>query len=548
MKYIPTLAAISLLLGLSSGLDAQKVGGHEHAPGAHSDERLGTVSFPNSGKADAQTSFLRGLALLHSFEYEDAGEAFREAQRMDPAFAVAFWGEALTYAKLLWGLDNPEAARGALARLASTPEERLRRAPTERERAYGAAVEALYQGNDLENRIRGYIAGLRALTSKYPDDLEARALLAIALQMRGAGYRSEEQRERTIEAITLAESIFKSQPDHPGGAHYLIHAADNPELASRGVAAARAYAKIAPDAAHALHMPSHIFVQIGAWDDVVSSNERAWAASRAWVKSHGVPNTELSFHTLSWLQYGYLQQGRYSAARALLDTIAIVLKGVDWSKTDADYLGGNRPAIDARYAMDLSRFSYARETGDWTVFGATAPSALPPSKISSDRAAFFAMQGAYASAYTAGVFRDTITAKALPASFADAGLPGTVARAHVSALIARARGDIGAYLASLRDAADADAQMAHVGPPVFVPAHELLGQALLEAGRFDEAVKAFEQSLHLMPNRSASLLGLARAHGKAGNRDASRQAYKKLRANWHSADRNVRALKELGWS
>lgn len=545
MKYIPILAAISLLLGVSSGLGAQ-VAGHEHAPGAHSNERLGTVTFPNSGKPAAQTSFLRGLALLHSFEYEDAGEAFREAQRTDPAFAVAYWGEALTYAKLLWGLDNPEAARVALARLASTPEERLRRAPTERERAYGAAVEALYQGNELESRIRGYVAGLRALTSKYPDDLEARALLAIALQMRGAGYRNEEQRERTIEAITLAESIFKSQPDHPGGAHYLIHAADNPELASRGVAAARAYAKIAPDAEHALHMPSHIFVQIGAWDDVVSSNERAWAASRAWVRSHGVPNTELSFHTLSWLEYGYLQQGRYAAARAVLDTIAVVLKGVDWSRADADSLGGHRPAIDARYALELSRFSYARETGDWTVFGGKAPAPVPPSRIASDRASFFAMQGAYTRAYTAGVLRDTITAKALPPSFADAGLPGTVARAHVSALTARARGDIDAYLASLRDAADADAQMAHAGPPVFVPAHELLGQALLEAGRFDEAVKAFEKSLQLMPNRSASLLGLARAHWNAGNRGATRQAYKKLRANWHSADRNVRALKELG--
>ncbi len=555
MKYIPTLAAISLLLGLSSGLGAQQVAGHEHAAGAHSNERLGTVSFPNSGNSAAQTSFLRGLALLHSFEYEDAGEAFRAAQRADPAFAVAYWGEALTYAKLLWGLDNPEATRVALARLASTPEERLRRAPTERERAYGAAVEALYQGHDLESRIRGYVAGLRALTSKYPDDLEARALLAIALQMRGAGYSSEEQRERTIEAITLAESIFKSQPDHPGGAHYLIHAADNPELAARGVAAARAYAKIAPDAEHALHMPSHIFVQIGAWDDVVSSNERAWAASRGWVRSHGVPNTELSFHTLSWLEYGYLQQGRYAAAHAVLDTIAVVLKGVDWSRADADSLGGHRSAIDARYALDLSRFSYARETGDWTVFGGKAPAPVPPSNSASDRASLFAMQGAYTRAFTAGMLRDTITAKALPPftakalphpSFADAGLPGTVARAHVSALTARARGDIGAYLASLRDAADADAQMAHAGPPIFVPAHELLGQALLEAGRFDEAVKAFEKSLQLMPNRSASLLGLARAHWNAGNRDASRQAYKKLRANWHSADRNVRALKELG--
>ena len=133
----------------------------------------------------------------------------------------------------------------------------------------------------------------------------------------GDGGTREQRKALTEESIALAQSVFAASPDHPGGAHYLIHATDNPQYASRGLAAARAYAKIAPDAEHALHMPSHIFVQVGAWGDVVSSNERAWAASRAWVKSRGVPNTELSFHSLWWLQHGYLQQGRLEAAKAV---------------------------------------------------------------------------------------------------------------------------------------------------------------------------------------------------------------------------------------
>src|SRR5215207_11422157 len=358
-----TLAsAVSFALGSNPAV-AQDATRHDHAPGAHAGARLGTVSFPNSGAPAAKAPFLRGLALLHSFEYDDARAAFREAQRADSNFAMAYWSEALTFAQLLWGLDYADSARASLARLGPTPDARLARAKTERERRYGAAIEALFDTTDQKGRVRGYLAGLRALTAAHPKDLEARALLAIALLMPKAESPAE-AKQQTEESIALAQSIFAATPDHPGGAHYLIHAADNPQYASRGLAAARAYAKIAPDAEHALHMPSHIFVQVGAWEDVVSSNERAWPASRAWVKSHGVPNTELSFHALWWLQYGYLQEGRYAAAKALIDTVRTVLTGIHWASSDA---------IDARYAMEQFRFSYARESGDWSVYGGRPP-------------------------------------------------------------------------------------------------------------------------------------------------------------------------------
>lgn len=537
MSQVSAIAVASLLLLRPASLLSQQAG-HDHARGAHSAERLGTVTFPNSGAPAAQAPFLRGLALLHSFEYEDAADSFRDAQRVDSGFAPAYWGEALTYAKLLWGLDDPASARTALGRLGPTPEARLARAGTDRERAYGAAVEALYRDADLQTRLRGYIAGLRSLNAAHPNDLEARALLSIALQMGGAGYAGNEQKERRSEAITLAQSIFEKQPDHPGGAHYLIHATDNPEFAQRGLAAARAYAKIAPDAEHALHMPSHIFVQIGAWDDVVSSNERAWAASRAWVKDRGVQNTQLSFHALWWLQYGYLQQGRYAAAKALVDTVRDVLSGVDWQNSDA---------IDGRYAHDEFRFTYARETGDWSVYDSKAPQiTAPPAGALSTRARFFAFYDAYAAAFAAAMLGDTLKANALMPSLAGTSPTATIARAHIAAFAAKVRGDRDQYIAHLREAASADENVMHSGPPSVYPAHELLGNALLEAGRPQEAIAAYHKGLELMPNRSATLLGLARAQRAAGNRDAAAKTYARLRANWHAADAGVKTRKETG--
>ncbi|MGI9044111.1 MAG: gamma-glutamyltransferase [Gemmatimonadaceae bacterium] len=498
---------------------------HDHGPGAHPAPRLGTVSFPNSGSSAAQEPFLRGLAFLHSFEYEDAGDAFREAQKADSTLAVAYWAEALTYARLLWGLDDPVSGRAALARLGPSAEARIARAPTDREKLYGRAVEALYHDGTLAERVRAYVPALRTLNERYPDDLEARALLAISLQMGGGGYDALAQQALRKEAITLAQSIFEARPDHPGGAHYLIHATDNPEFAPLGLAAARAYAKIAPDADHALHMPSHIFVQIGGWDDVVYSNERSWAASRAWVKARGASNTSLSFHALWWLQYGYLQQGRYAAAKATIDTVKSVLAGVDFDASDA---------IDARYAINEFSFSYAQETGDWTVYD-SLPSAIPPANASS-RAQNFAFMTNYGSAFAAIMLGDTVRARSILESLTPGGLRGTTARAQIDALLAKARGDQEQYLAKLNEAAEADAKVLHFGPPGLAPAHELLGNALIDAGRHAAAIAAFRKSLELMPNRSMSLLGLARAQGKSGDQAGARDTYRKLLANWHSAD------------
>ncbi|HEX7979079.1 MAG TPA: tetratricopeptide repeat protein, partial [Gemmatimonadaceae bacterium] len=472
-----------------------------------------------------QQPFLHGLALLHNFEYDDSRAAFRAAERADSGFAMAYWGEALTHAQLLWGLDYADSARAALAKLGPSKELRLARAGSPRERLYGAAVEALFEKSDLPTRVRGYIAGLRALTKAYPKDLEARALLAVSLLLDESGTPAEQQ-ARTEESIRLAQSVFSAEPNHPGGAHYLIHAADDPRYAPRALAAARAYARIAPDAEHALHMPSHIFVQVGAWDDVVSSNERAWAASRAWVKSHGVAPTELSFHTLWWLQYGYLQQGRFASARALIDTARAVLAGMDWSTSEA---------IDPRYAVEQLRFAYARESGDWGVYGGQVPApAVRNAKDSSDRTAYFAATDAYQVAFVAAQLGDTIRANAVIAT-----LPGraAISRGEVAALAARARGDTATWIAQLQGAAKADEARVHLGPPNVAPPHELLGDALLALGRPKEAIAAYEKSLELMPNRSHALRMMARAQRQAGDAASATRTEAKLAVNWRAAER-----------
>jgi len=216
---------------------------------------------------------------LHSFEYDDAAEAFREAQRLDPGFALAYWGEALTYDHPIWGEHDTTAARAALARLAERPEQRIARGRTPRERAYLAAVEALYGEGALEARYRSYEAAMGRLQERYPDDLDAAALHALSLLT--IRPRGTTDLRTTVRAAAICEAVLRRNPTHPGATHYLIHAYDDPVLAPLGLPVARRYARIAPRAEHALHMPSHIFTRLGLWQDSIASNEKARSAAHA---------------------------------------------------------------------------------------------------------------------------------------------------------------------------------------------------------------------------------------------------------------------------
>ena len=529
------LLALLVVTGWGSAGSAQEE--HRHSEPSRS---LGRVAFPNSGAPAAQAPFLQGIALLHSFEYDDAADAFRAAERADSTFALAYWEEALTYSKLLWGLDDVPGARSALARLAPTPAARLALARTARERDYGAAVEAFYADTNVSRRSLAYADSMRHLVQRYPTDPEAAAFASIALLM-AANSADLQPGQDTLfrnEAIALATRVFQANPRHPGAAHYLIHAYDDPAIAARGLAFARAYARIAPDAEHALHMPSHIFLQVGQWDDVVHSNEQAWAASRAAAARHGDSVAQLDFHALEWLQYGYLEQGRAAAARSLIDTAETVLRGAD--------LAGDP---DMRFAVADLTFAYAAGTGRWEITSALRAPPAPPADASGRERSFTriaAFQAAYASAMrgdTAGAMAGIRAFQQILASL-PAGAPNRprilFLTAQLEAAVADRRGDHARAAELLGRWADFDNQSSPVGPPWYPPVGEQLGNALLAAGRPHEAAAAYEGALSARANRSEALAGIAIARRRAGDVAQAAAARRKLVANWHAADPEVR--------
>jgi tetratricopeptide (TPR) repeat protein len=231
---------------------------------------LGRITFPTSGSAAAQPHFLRGVALLHSFEYDEAIDAFREAERLAPGFAMAYWGEAMCYNQPLWYNENVARARDALARLAPTRDARAAKAPTTREKRYLDTVEHLFGDGDRPARLRAYVERMAALAREYPQDYEASVLYALALL--GTIPEGARNPQLSLRAGALASAVLKKNPQHPGAAHYALHAYDDGEHNRLGLEAARTYAKIAPASSHALHMPSHIFLPLGMWNEAAASD------------------------------------------------------------------------------------------------------------------------------------------------------------------------------------------------------------------------------------------------------------------------------------
>jgi tetratricopeptide (TPR) repeat protein len=516
---------------------------HTHvAEGSRPAARLGSITFPNSGAKRAQAPFLRGVALLHSFEYYDAANAFKAAQRRDKNFALAYWMEALTYRHPLWGQEDLVAARAVLNRLGPNLNARLARAKTPRERAFGAAVETLFGSGTELDRARGFAEGMQAVVDAYPSDVEAAAFAAIASLGWWAQLPRSAGASQVESTISHAQRVFASNPNHPGAAHYLIHAYDQPATAERGLPFARTYAQIAPDAEHALHMPSHIFLQVGLWDDVAASNERAWAASRSWVWRSKLPATRNDWHSLTWLHYAYLEQGRYRAARALIDTLRAVLRGANFGDrfTDASMVGS-----------DLT-FKYRVASGDWS--GIELPLAGRQDDRHSPRAISYTTTMLLQQAIATALRGDSTHARTMISrirSRGDSALPGDHGQASytmglniANAILARNAGDLSKAIELLQAAGDLESKTSPAGPPWLPPALEMLGNTLLQAGRPEEAVTAFTKELELRHNRSESLLGLARSRLAAGDSKGAVEAYSKLLANWKHADPDLPDLDE----
>lgn len=530
-------ASAALAACLAAALPASPVAASKPTGEASgSPQLLGTIDFPSSGAPAAQVPFLRGVAALHSFWYDEAADAFRAAQAADPGFALAYWGEAMTYNHPLWNEQDAPAARAVLARLAPTPEARAERAPTAREKAWLAAVETLYSGSDdaadKRRRDLAYAEAMRRLYEADPGDHEAACFYALALL--GSGRPGEPNLRNRMRAAAILEEVFAANPDHPGAAHYLIHAYDDPDHAALGLRAALRYAEIAPAAPHALHMPSHIFLQLGMWDRAAAANEAAYAASVAWATRKSLSPARRDLHSLAWLEYAYLQQGRWAKAAGCLGEVEEIAR-----------VSGERRAAASRDAMTAR---YLIETGRW---GARA---LPDHD-----AAAGARHGAGAVLLAAGLGAvaggDLVAAGAAGARLAEAASqagegyearPLALMAKEVAGVVALARGDTDTGLALLTAAATLEDELdAPSGPPEPAqPAHELLGQALLRLGRPREAAEQFASALARTPNRTAALAGAARSALAVGDTAEAHRLYADLARRLSAADSDLPLLAE----
>jgi hypothetical protein len=311
---------------------------------------LGSLTFPNSGAPVAQPAFIEGVKALHNYQFEEARESFRRAQKMDPDFALAYWGEALSYNNRLTG-PNADAGRAALEKLAPTHHARREKARYSKEKALLDALAALFApSGDQRSRDRAYAEAMGRMYATWPDDHEIAAFYAASLLW---SIPPEDQSFRLqVLAASIAQKVFSDNPKHPGAAHYIIHALDDPVHAPLAVPAADTYASIAPGSDHALHMPSHIYVQLGMWERLVSSNRDAYNAGVDRIGRLKLAVDPSLFHPLSWLAYGNLMLGRFAEAAINLTT--------------AQQLSDNNPDnLPVRLSFLGMRARHIIETGVW---------------------------------------------------------------------------------------------------------------------------------------------------------------------------------------
>jgi hypothetical protein len=520
--------------------------------------KLGTVNFPTSARsAEAQAHFLRGVAALHSFWYPVALDEFRAATSIEPDFMMGYWGEAMAHNHPLWGdPQETEAARKVFEKVTDTP----RLMPIER--AYLNAVKVLYGEGEKSARDRAYAAAMELMYRDYPEDVEVALFYALALM--ATAHPEDPAGEPTrLRAGAIAAAVYATYPDHPGAAHYVIHAYDDPHNAPKALDAARRYAAIAPAAPHALHMPSHIFLQLGMWQEAASSNEAAWAASEQWVQQQHLPISQRDYHALHWLLYIDLQQGRYSQAAERLSLMRQSLPAFPHDDP--------RNLTYGTFTLASMAAAFLVETEQWD----RAESLLPPLPVSLGHSgkqtsggsnpyqayailaqipAIFA-RGLAAAAHGSPEAQQSLavlhTIREKSASMHEPAIASLVKMTEVqeleiAAMSQAARNDFGAAMQTMRRAtALEEAMPPPPGPPVSVkPAHELFGEILLRASHPQEAAEQFATALRRHKNRARSLLGAARAAAQSRDMQGAAHLYAQFLRQWQQADTQLPELRE----
>jgi len=473
---------------------------------------VGRLTFPTSAKSEqAQNHFLRGVALLHSFGWKQAIEEFQAAQAIEPDFAMAYWGETLSYNHPLFGggpnLDE-ENPRNALSRLGEDQQTRLANVPTDREKGFLAATEVLWanEGTYDERRV-AYMQAMERLYGQYPDDHEVATFYALSL-LSGSRALGDQSQRLEIRAGSIAMKVFQVNPDHPGAPHYMIHAFDDPVHAPLALDAAYRYSEIAPAVSHARHMPTHIFIQHGMWNLVSLQNQSAHDAALAlWEPGDSVGD---AVHSLDWGQYGDLQRGDYSRSDVWIKRLETLVEKSDRQQRAVSTV----PLVKARHIVESEQWKVqpVRDKSTSHELLATGLSAVRQNDLSTARAANDAL-----------------------AKLADDGrAEDKIAQMEVAALIAAAEGDTDDAIA-LMDTAIALVETLRppngAASPV-KPPYELYGELLLEFNRPAEATAKFAIALQRMPNRMRSLLGAARAAVKTGDTGAAKRFYATILDYW----------------
>jgi len=509
-----------------SGGSVQEGEAHHHGVG-----RLGRVSFPVSCTAEARGRFEHAMAVLHSFWFEEGPRAFGAVLEADPNCAMAHWGLALN----AWGNPFAGGPSGAALMEGSRGAERASAKPVRsaRERGFIAATAALYRdtaGASNAVRLQAYADTMARLYRDYPGDTEVAIYYALA--QLATAPRTDTTFAQQKRAIAILDPLFARHPDHPGLAHYIIHSADSPRLASLGLAAARRYAGIAPAAPHAQHMPSHIFVRLGLWDEAVATNWKAYNSGVAHAKATGPwTATGEQLHALDYAVYGYLQRGQDSAARA---TVAIAQAAHTAPATNALVGPYNSTAMAARVPLEQGDWAAAAAfpAPDSAGMGVTAALSRFTRAIGAARSGQVGAAGAEVAALDT-IARDLATRRE-PYWARVVGIKRDVAAAWVQF----ATGDTLGGLATARAAAETeDVTDKHpVTPAELLPARELLGDMLLAAGRYPEARDAYRATLLREPGRARSLFGAARAAQLAGDRASAKAGYREFLKLMSKAD------------
>lgn len=469
-------------------------------PDLHAQKNLlGDIDFPNSGATEAQADFIEGVLYLHNFEYEDAARAFQRAQQKDPDFAMAYYGEAKTHNHPIWMQQDREAAMQVLTRLGETVQGRQAKAPTQREKDYLMTLEVLYgntpetRGMTKEERDDKYMEAMRQLHSKYPEDHEATAFYGLSIL--GTAH---EGRDFGIYMKAAGElfDVWNENKQHPGAAHYLIHSFDDPIHAPLGLPMAKVYSEIAPAAAHAQHMTSHIFLALGMWQEVVDANIVARDVQTTRQKELEEPTTVCG-HYPWWLQYGYLQEGEIEKAEEVLATCS-------------ERIGGN-PTGGEKWHFAVMRGHQIVDTERW----ASAEN-WKANYESGNRAG---INYFYTSALAAVKLGDTERSRQFLDKLMDTpeSEERNIQMNQIKSLLLIEEGNPQEGLTLLKETVQAESELPlDFGPPTIVkPSYELLADVLLDMGRYREAVEAYEKQLERTPDRRRSLLGMEQAMGMA---------------------------------